>query len=87
MSYFQPDLLILTEMNKKALDTLYIYWDIYKERSSVMPPFTEEVIAKGGYTDQELQNMHLDSLSQVELYRLYNTNQVIRLFIEHLKIM
>ena len=80
MSYFQPDLLILTEMNKKALDTLYIYWDIYKERSNVMPPFTEEVIAKGGYTDQELQNMHLDSLSQIELYRLYNTNQVIRLF-------
>lgn len=80
MSLFQPDLLILTEMNKKTLDSLYVYWTFYKNKKGILPPFNKEVIAKGGYSDEELKNLNLNNLDEVNLYRFYNTNQMVRLF-------
>lgn len=80
MSLFQPDLLILTEMNKKTLDSLYVYWTFYDNKRGILPPFNKEVIARGGYSDEELKSLNLSGLDEVNLYRFYNTNQMVRLF-------
>lgn len=80
LSLFKPDYLILTEMNKRVMSSLHTYWEFYKNSKGRLPAFNKEIIAKGGFTDDEVKNLHLAGLGETTLFRFYNTNQTIRLF-------
>lgn len=71
MSLFQPDLLILTEMNKKTLDSLYVYWTFYKNKKGILPPFNKKVIAKGGYKIHTCSNHNREKEAAKNKFFLY----------------
>lgn len=82
-SYFSvvdPKLLILSELNFELFDKLKQYSTRYSDLKTNLPVFDKHIIKKGGYTDQEIQNLGLSNLGQDDLNKFNNTNQTLRLF-------
>lgn len=80
MSIVNPKLLLLINLNKEVLENLNKYSRDFKYDESKYPAFTKGVIAKGGYTDEEIKKMNLKEMPAVVLNNFNNANQSLRMF-------